>query len=348
MFPQLQDLFLTGDETNIELAKQLAAGQLGDVGLWDFYADWLDLASFYKTALARERVEIIDLIRYMRRIGISLDRPSIEVAELPRSFAAASKIVRRINLQEATIASLGAGFAAFREVEELSVRHCPFRDLPDYLWDWAKLKKLELLNCEVWQIPPQVAQLRQLETLKICSFNYVTIADELANLPNLLHIHYDVWDNIDLATQTEQPTFPLALCRLPNLQTLHLNGDFRLAVPDGADLPKLQKLYFFELNHDHFPKQFHDLSQLTDVYISSCKTLDELPAFLFELPNLRRLYLENIPLSPLDFYPSIQKLPRLERLTYKTSSNVDTASPRRFKMLWARLYPNIELQWLRF
>lgn len=348
MHEQLEELLLTGDETNIELALQLATGQFGHAANWAFYADWLDLAKFYAEALAKEKVEIIDLIRYMRRIGISLDRPATEIDTLPRSFAVAKKIVRRINLQETTIAALGDGFADFKEVEELSIRHSPFQSLPDYLWHWQKLKKLELLNCEISQISNKVTQLQQLETLKICSFNYVAIPPELAELPNLQYLHYDVWNNLDLSTQELKTTFPTTLCQLPQLQTLHLNGDFRLAVPNNANLPKLQKLYCFELNHDHFPTAFTNLDQLTDVYISSCKTLDQLPDFLFLLPNLQRLYLENIPLSPLDFYQSIQKLPQLQRLTYKTSSNVDTGSPRRFKILWARLYPNIELQWLRF
>jgi hypothetical protein len=347
-FAHLEELFLTGDEVNIELAKQIATGLLGDVSKWDFYADWLELADFYRQALGKKEVQIVDLIRYMRRIGISLDRPNIEIEILPNCFAAAAKIVRRINLQETTIISLGEGFAQYQEVEELSIRHSPFAVLPDYLWGWQKLKKLELLHCEISLIPPKIAQLQQLEMLKISSFRYVAIANDINLLPNLLHIHYDVWDNIDISTGEEQPTFPNSICQLSHLQTLHLNGDFRLAVPNDLNLPQLQKLYCFELNHDHFPTAFTNLDQLTDVYISSCKTLDQLPQFLFALPNLRRLYLENIPLSPLDFYQSVQKLPTLQRLTYKTSSNVDTGSPRRFKILWARLYPNIDLQWLRF
>ena len=87
MHEQLEELLLTGDETNIELALQLATGQFGHATNWAFYADCLDLAKFYAEALAKEKVEIIDLIRYMRRIGISLDRPATEIDTLPRCGA---------------------------------------------------------------------------------------------------------------------------------------------------------------------------------------------------------------------------------------------------------------------
>ena len=55
-FAHLEELFLTGDEVNIELAKQIAAGLLGDVSKWEFYADWLDLADFYRQALGKKEV----------------------------------------------------------------------------------------------------------------------------------------------------------------------------------------------------------------------------------------------------------------------------------------------------
>lgn len=346
---QLQELYLTGDETNMLLAEQLAEGLFGGVQHWDFYARWQRLTLFYRTVLQKPHINTADLIRYMRTIGISLDKPLWTESALPDEFSVCASIVRRINLQEFThLADLGEGFRDYSEVEELSIRHCPIVRLPDYLWGWHRLKKLEILSSEITQLPAAIANLRQLETLKLSSYNYISLHEDLALLPRLQHLHYDVWDVVDAQSGSKQTLFPTVIFQLPHLQTLHLNGGFKLSIPPATRLPNLQKLYCFEFNDDDFPADFADLSALTDVYICSSKTLDSLPDFLFDLPNLRHLYLENIPLSPIDFYPSIQRLPHLRQLTYKQAYDFNSPEARRFKTLWARTYPRIQLQWLRF
>ncbi len=346
---QLEALYLTGDDNNMQLAEQIAEGLFGSLQQWSFYAQWQRLTLFYRQVLQKPHINTADLIRYMRTIGISLDKPQWTETSLPEDFSACASIVRRINLQEfVALASLGEGFRHYTEVEELSIRHCPITALPDYLWRWHRLKKLEVLSSEIAHLPADVANLLQLETLKLSSYNYISLHEDLQKLPRLQHLHYDVWDVIDAQSGSAQTLFPTVIFQLPHLQTLHLNGGFKLSIPPATCLPQLQKLYCFEFNDDDFPDGFRDLSSLTDVYICSSKTLDSLPDFLFDLPNLRHLYLENIPLSPIDFYPSIQRLPHLRQLTYKQAYDFNSPEARRFKALWARNYPRIQLQWLRF
>ena len=344
----LEALLLSGDETNFELAQQLALGLFGRLEDWDFYRQWQELQLFYSLALDRPNVEIIDLVRYMRRIGISLDRPNIEMAVLPNAFAVCKDIVRRINLQETTIETLGAGFSNYALVEEVSIRHSPFQYLEDYFWNWKNLRKIELLNCNISNIPAAIQQLTALETLKITSYNYVTIHENICLLPNLQLLHYDVWDIRDMRNNTVQDYIPDSICRIHSLKSLQLNGGSKLGIPNTMNLPNLQKLSFYEFNSEHFPCTFENLSQLTEVYISSCKSLDKLPDFLYQLPKLERLYLENIPLSLESIQDRILELKSLKTLVYKQAFAYNRRATARLKQEWEEKFPHIELYLLKF
>lgn len=347
-FQQLEELLLSGNEVNFELSKQLAIAVFGTLENWDFYQKWLQLLAFYRVALDRPQVQIIDLVLYMRRIGISLDRPNTEITVLPQAFEVCKNIVKRIHLQDSTIEDLGQGFEDYTLVEELSVRHSPLKELKPYLWTWKNLKKIDLLNCEISNIPPDIKYLTALEILKITSYNYVTIDQAICQLPNLQVLHYDVWDTIDLSNLCVQNTIPNSICRIPFLKNLHLNGGGKLAIPSNMNLPNLQKLACYEFNSEHFPIAFENLSQLTEVYISSCKSLDKLPEFLFQLPKLERLYLENIPLSLEDFETSIINFKSLKTLVYKQAFAYNRRATSKLKRDWEIKYPHIELYLLKF
>lgn len=343
----LEELLLSGDEINLELAEQMALGIFQKLEDWQFYQSWLQLRDFYRLALNKPKIEIIDLVRYMHKVGIVFYKPNILDSVLPQAFEVCKNIVHGILLEKSTIEDLGLGFSAYTLVEELSIRHSPLKVLQPYLWTWKNLKKIDLMHCQITHIPKEISQLQALESLKISAYNYVSIAEEICQLPALQSLHYEVGDRVDKATNIVQSTIPKNICRTPFLKKLYLNAKGKLAIPDNINLPKLQQLLCYEFNKEDFPSTFEDLSNLTEVYIAHAKRLDKLPDFLFQLPKLERLYLENLPLNLQDIEECIAELKSLKSLVYKQNFAYNRKVISKMKKHWENKYPHIELYLLK-
>jgi Leucine-rich repeat (LRR) protein/GTPase SAR1 family protein len=177
----------------------------------------------------------------------------------------------------------------------------PLFQIPDQVFELEQLETLKLGNNYIWVIPEHLSRLQNLTTLDL-SFNGLSeIPEHLSRLQNLT--------TLDLSFNGLSE-IPEHLSRLQNLTTLYLNRNGLSAIPEH--LSRLQNLTTLDLSFNglsEIPEHLSRLQNLTSLYLRS-NQLSAIPEHLSRLQNLTTLYLRSNQLSAIP-----EHLSRLQNLT---------------------------------
>ncbi len=129
--------------------------------------------------------------------------------------------------------------------------------LPPELAQLANLQNLDLSRNQLTTLPPQLAQLTNLQKLDLWGNELTTLPPELAQLTNLQNL--DLWGN-------ELTTLPPELAQLTNLQSLDLShNQLTTLPPEIAQLANLQKLDLMGNQLTTLPPEIAQLTSLANL-----------------------------------------------------------------------------------
>lgn len=186
--------------------------------------------------------------------------------------------------------------------------------LPPELAQLTQLQTLNLKENRLTALSPELAQLTQLQGLDLSSNTLTALPSELAQLPQLRVLYLN--DNPLTALQPE-------LAQLTQLQGLDLSHTQLIALPPVlAQLPQLQLLGFGSNQLTALPPELTQLTQLRTLYLSY-NQLTALPPELAQLTQLHNLFLTGNQLTALP--PELAQLIQLQSLYL--SGNRLTALP---------------------
>jgi Leucine-rich repeat (LRR) protein len=211
---------------------------------------------------------------------------------LPASIGQLGKL-RRLGLHLNNVSSLPGSFSSLQQLEELDlgmntslqtldVRGAlPLREVPPPLRGLKRLRRLVLSMNELSTLPSWLAELEALEELDISSNRFQVFPEVLLSMPNLkrLAIGYQPWTSgvTPPHRKDDKHHAPKGLeqvCRMTGLVTLELDRLGLTALP--ANLAALQQLEVLHAGFNAFTR---------------------LPPGLLELPKLKTLTLDYVPLD---------------------------------------------------
>ncbi len=173
-----------------------------------------------------------------------------------------------------------------------------------------RLKKLDLSNHFVTydkdklkEIPPEVFELEQLESLNLSGNHIATIPQDITKLSNLAGLSL---------SRNQLTTLPESITKISNLTWLDLSGNRLTNLPES--ITKLSNLTTLNLSYNKLaplPESITKLSNLTHLNLSR-NQLATLPESITKLSNLTQLNLSTNQLATLP--ESITKLSNLTHL----------------------------------
>ncbi len=177
-------------------------------------------------------------------------------------------------------------------IEEAKQQGLKQLDLSNYYYTDDKLK----------EIPPEVFELEQLESLNLSGNDIATIPQDITRLENLQSL--DLWKN-------KLSEFPRVLGKLPNLVVLRLKLSSLKSLPGWLFQIKDLSLDLSGKKRTTLPKSVTKLSNLTELDLSF-NQITNLPESIGKLSNLTVLYLSANEITKLP--ESIGKLSNLTEL----------------------------------
>jgi Leucine-rich repeat (LRR) protein len=222
--------------------------------------------------------------RKLRKLILTAD----STAEVPPSDASAGEIRKFLNdpAQTATLA----------RIRSIHLKNLNLVVVPPELDQLRGLQSICLDNNRLSEIP-DFSHLQNLQTLSLVN-NQLTKIPDFAQLQNLQRLY------LDNNRISEIPDFT----HLQNLQVLNLVNNKLNKIPDFANLPNLQELYLDNNCLSEVPNFTH-LQNLRWLYMNDNK-LNKIPDFA-NLPNLQRLGLNDNQLSEIPNFTGLQNLQRL-------------------------------------
>jgi internalin A len=185
-------------------------------------------------------------------------------------------------------------------------------------------KELDLAGYDLTELPPEIGQLTQLETLMLGKFDprrgYVgnqltALPPEIGQLSNLQSLYL---------RSNQLSALPPEIGQLSNLQTLDLSENQLSALPpEIVQLSNLQSLYLRSNQLSALPPEIVQLSNLQSLDLRS-NQLSALPPEIVQLSNLQTLDLRSNQLSALP--PEIVQLSNLQTL-YLSSNQLSALPP---------------------
>lgn len=208
---------------------------------------------------------------------------------------------------------LPESFAELAALEDLNMRVAGWR-LPFKFHQLAKLKRLDFSNCHFTHVPPEMAQMAEVQTVIFSNAveqDFSQIMPIVAQMPNLKIFEMSVnpvpktvglcknieeliiWAGVDPENPLQLPD---ELFELTQLQTLLMNFNYFDKIPDGiGQLKGLKKLVLQESVFESLPDSIGELSNLEFLNISQNPALKSLPESLGRLTQLLTLFLDETP-----------------------------------------------------
>ncbi len=232
----------------------------------------------------------------------------------------------------------------------LGLFNCYLKTLPESIFSFKFLKKLNLRCNQLIQLPEVILRLESLEWLDLALTDLKTLSESIGNLKKLRFLYLE---NNSLIT------LPSSIGNLEFLQNLHLENNPIKSLPNEmSNLRSLEKLwleaptYFYKGALEELPEEFGDLPFLQVLDLSSCeikylpnsfgnlkslRILDLSNNKLESLPdtfgNLKMLEILNIGNNRLKFLPdSIGDLPNLKQI-YVSKNPLRKKASEKFKAL---------------
>ncbi|MCK5523442.1 MAG: leucine-rich repeat domain-containing protein [Thiomargarita sp.] len=191
-----------------------------------------------------------------------------------------------------------------------------------------KATTLELSNKGLTELPPEIAQLVNLQVLYLSRNQLTALPPEIAQLVNLQ------WLEIN---ENKLTALPPKFVQLVNLQRLEINGNQLTALPPKfVQLVNLQYLDICDNQLTALPPEIPQLVKLQWLYLHG-NQLTALPPKFAQLVNLQELWLNGNQLTTLP--PEIAQLVNLQGLYLH--GNQLTALPPEIAQLAERIEANI-------
>jgi hypothetical protein len=214
--------------------------------------------------------------------------------------------------------SLHENLLALKELEVLIIQDPFVNYIPATIGQLSSLKQLELYTTDVLYFP-NLNELKQLTVLKIAIGKIDKLNESVAQLKNVQFLSINGLTNFK--------TFPEEICRLSNLQELHIELRNAQPLPDCIGLlSNLRVLHLYDCQKIYeFPSSFANLSKLNEIYLGDAP---------------EHIQLTNLAILPLPFtlilnrcnYLGIAKqlntIPKLKQLIVPT-----TILPKELKKL---------------
>ena len=242
---------------------------------------------------------------------------------------------------------------------ELDLNDIGLTQLPPELWKLKNLKVLKLgyeysgEKNQLKEIPKEIGQLTQLQTLNLSNNQLTALSDSLGQLTQLQSLNLSdnqlttLPESLGGLTQLQSlnlssnqlTTLPDSLGQLAQLQTLNLSSNQLTALPESlGQLTQLQTLNIFRNQLTALPASpLAQLTQLTELNLSD-NQLTTLPDFLGQLTQLTKLDLSSNQLTTLP--ESLGQLTLLK--TLGLDRNKFTTLPD-----WLGLLTQLDTLWLQ-
>lgn len=210
------------------------------------------------------------------------------------------------------------------KLDTLDMMACNLREIPKEI---ALLKELKYLKLELnylTQIPPEIGQLQKLESLNLTSNKLTQLPTEIGLLKQLKEL---------ILNSNDLTQIPASICDLKQLQKLYIQSNDLEQLPEQiGDLAQLRFLSISGNAFKSFPESlsklnleafhsggYHSVFPYPVFRISTLKTLgfyetvlDSFPESVGELQNLTKLYLRD--LNSFNWSDGLEKLSRLGQL----------------------------------
>ncbi|OGK14990.1 hypothetical protein A2774_01075 [Candidatus Roizmanbacteria bacterium RIFCSPHIGHO2_01_FULL_39_12c] len=152
----------------------------------------------------------------------------------------------------------------------------------------------------VTKVPPQISDLNNLRTLYFLESLNTYLPKEIGNLENLTSLNFN---------QADIQIIPKEIIRLKKLNTLSITGNAGLVeLPDVSKLTGLKVLFLAYNSGLVFSNEYSDNLSIEEVDLSK-SNLNEVPAFLSKLKNLKLLNLSENIMDPAEIAKIKQSLP---------------------------------------
>jgi len=180
--------------------------------------------------------------------------------------------------------------------------------LPDSLWQFTQLQKLNLSHNQLTALPEALGQLPQLQSLDLSSNQLTALPEALGQLPQL-HTLYLRNNNFT--------TLPESIGQLTQLHFLHIAGNQLNTLPEFvSSFKNLNELFLGTLDGsinpmEEVPSVISRLNKLTELSLN-CFSWTSIPEWLGDLQNLEILWLSHNRLT--DLPPSLAQLEHLESI----------------------------------
>ena len=229
---------------------------------------------------------------------------------LPESFGQLANLKYLLIMSKSEVI-LPESFADLPQLAELNVRAESWR-MPSRFYRLSKLTHLDLGNCQLTQVPEEMAGMTSVVSLYFTrpDHDYAQILPVVARMTNLKRLDLSsnsVPREIGLCRQIEDLTIypggdaspshlPDQLFGLTQLKTLNLSMNRFDRIPEAiGQLKALEELVFIGAEFETLPDSIGALSNLKLLNISENPTLLALPESIGCLAELTALYLEENP-----------------------------------------------------
>lgn len=209
------------------------------------------------------------------------------------------------------------------ELEILLAYRCKLKHLSIYIQNLANLKKLDLSQNQLTELPDEITNLQNLGSLILYS-NQLTQLPDLSNL-GLVQLH--LRDN-------QLPVFPLSILRIETLEELDLSFNYIDKLPDNIfALENLRVLSISDNFLDELPETICQMKNLERLNFNG-NSIKKLPEGFRSL-NLKTLDVsQNSWKEPLYEIGDIDSLVNLQYDGNMFEYNYDIDPLNAFKTLW--------------
>ncbi|HWR83778.1 MAG TPA: COR domain-containing protein [Candidatus Deferrimicrobium sp.] len=218
-------------------------------------------------------------------------------------------------IKKVGVGSMGARRSNDGIVWSLNYFRCGLGKLPPEIAELQNLQELDLSANRLTSLPPEIAELQNLEWLDLSDNALRAMPPEIAQLQSLEWL--DLSDN-------QLTALPPEIAELQNLQWVGLSYNQLTALPpEIAQLQNLQKLNLSGNQLTALPPEIKQLQSLHELDLSG-NQLTALPPEIAQLQNLQKLNLSGNQLTALP--PEIAQLQYLE-LLYLTRNRLMALPP---------------------
>ncbi len=254
---------------------------------------------------------------------------AMPITELPDRFDAWTNLVSLQLQQNKNLLALPRSVCKLPHLEELLIHGCPQISLPVEIAECTGLKRLRLIDINLYAVPPFVSKMEALHELDLTRNQIEAVAGDMANLAQLhsLNLSHNPIEKIeaippvaalnvrrtklrDLAFLTEQSA--------ANLTVLDVSETLFCDLTNLRFATRLQTLDISEMNLESLPNAIMSMPNLSVLYALENRIRD-VPL----LESVQKLHLNNNPIESIVMPPNVVLL-NLEAVVQKGRGGVES------------------------